>query len=55
MLAYGPASGVEKPVPANYVELSRRVAGYSALIQRHIHMRSRSACLHVGHGGLLKG
>ena len=37
MLAYGPASGVEKPVPANYVELSRRVAGYSALIQRHIH------------------
>lgn len=37
MLAYGPASGVEKPVPANYVELSRRVAGGSALMQRHIH------------------
>jgi hypothetical protein len=37
MLAYGPVSGVEKPVPANYVELSRRVAGYSALTQHHIH------------------
>src|SRR5262245_12092327 len=24
MLAYSPASGVEKPVPANYVELSNR-------------------------------
>ena len=37
MLAYGLASGIEKPVPANYVELSRLVAGCSALIQRHIH------------------
>src|SRR5262245_17433271 len=42
MLAYGPASGVGKPVPANYVELSRRVAGYSALIQRHIHCASEA-------------
>ena len=31
-----PGVGVEKPVPANYIELSRRMAGYSALIQRHI-------------------